>query len=48
MSPLVGLSGCVKLLSIIAAATLVYVLLLRLGDRALWNRLYLSARQVLA
>jgi polysaccharide transporter, PST family len=47
LGPLVGLSGWVKLLSIAFAGALVYGLLLRLGNRALWNRLEQSVRQML-
>jgi teichuronic acid exporter len=48
LSPLVGLSGWVKLVSIIVAGALVYCLLLRLGSRELWNRLELGVRKMLA
>jgi O-antigen/teichoic acid export membrane protein len=48
LSPFVGLSGWVKLLSIIGVGALVYALLIRLCDRALWSQLHLRARQVLA
>jgi O-antigen/teichoic acid export membrane protein len=48
LSPLAGMSGWVKLLSIIAAGGLVYLLLIWLGNRELWNRLRVSVRQVLS
>ena len=48
MSPLVGVIGWVKLLAIVAAGALIYVLLIWLVNRDLWNRLRWSLRQVLS
>ena len=48
LSPLTGMGGWFKLLSIIAAGALIYMLLVWQGNRELWNRLRLSVRQVLS
>ena len=48
LSPLEGLIGWVKLLAMIVAGALLYLLLIWLGNRTLWNRLHQSVRQVLA
>ena len=48
LSPFEGMMGWAKLLSIAAAGATVYLLLTRLGNRDLWNRLRLSLRQVLS
>jgi hypothetical protein len=48
LSPLTGMGGWFKLLSIIAAGALIYMLLVWQGNRELWDRLRLSVRQVLA
>jgi O-antigen/teichoic acid export membrane protein len=48
LSPFVGLIGWVKLLSVVVTGALVYVLLLQLGDRRLWNQIRFSVRQILS
>lgn len=48
LGPLVGPAGWLKLLSVIAAGALVYLLLTWLGNRRLWDQLRLSARRILA
>lgn len=45
-SPFEGLVGWIKLLSIIATGGMVYLLLIWLGNRELWTRLFLSLRQM--
>ena len=48
LSPLAGIGGWLELLSAIAVGALMYMLLIWLGNRELWNRLRLSVRQVLS
>lgn len=48
VSPLVGLIGWAKLLSVVAAGAVIYALLIWLGNRKLWNQLRFSARQILS
>jgi O-antigen/teichoic acid export membrane protein len=48
LGPLSGLSGWLKLVAAIAAGAALYLLLLWQGNRELWNRLRLSAHQILA
>jgi O-antigen/teichoic acid export membrane protein len=48
LSPLAGINGWLELLSVIAVGALLYMLLVRQGNRELWNRLRLSVRQVLS
>jgi len=47
-SPFEGLGGCIKLLVIVSTGGLVYVSLIWLFNRDMWNRLVLSLRQMLS
>jgi teichuronic acid exporter len=47
-SPFEGLIGWIKLFSNIVVGVLVYLCLLRMANRELWNRLFQSVRHVLA
>jgi teichuronic acid exporter len=48
LSPLEGAIGWIKLLSIAAVGAFIYLLLIWLFNRALWNRLLVSLRQMLS
>lgn len=48
LSPLAGVGGWLKLAGIIAGGAAIYLLLIWLGNRRLWNQLSSSARRVLS
>jgi hypothetical protein len=48
LNPFEGVSGCIKLLSIVIVGAIVYLLLIWLVNRELCNRLFLSLRRMIS